>query len=137
MIRSLFVRLLNIDIYVVCCIPYVKFSCIHPSFLHFVIILFFFHYIHWFWVFIDVSMKFFYRTIKYIFVLCLIFSFKQNKCVYYFFITMFFYVSLQMDDSSPDRVKPKTIKLVFVASPHAACVLVGRHVYPQTVVSVS
>jgi hypothetical protein len=33
---------------------------------------------------------------------------------------MFFYVSLQLDDSSPDRVKPKTIKLVFVASPHAA-----------------
>jgi hypothetical protein len=54
--------------------------------------------------------------------------------------------------SSPDQDKPKTMKLVFVASPLSSiqvkerrlvgsesgkCVRVKRHVYPGTVVSVS
>ena len=56
--------------------------------------------------------------------------------------------------SSPDRVKPMTIKLVFVASPlntlhkregaetgwlgiRVMCLNGGRNVYPRTVVSVS
>ena len=62
-------------------------------------------------------------------------------------------VSVKIVGSSPSRVKPKTIKLIFVASPLSMqqlgertktgwvgiriCVPVERHVYPRTVVSVS